>query len=91
MLDNTFTMGGLAFIQNATSALATQIGTFVFTLDDVRQHCTEILQFYRALNVKPNLKGPKNPVKYVTQVGLGQTPGTVNQGVSYHGSVTYSY
>lgn len=77
-----FSMGSLTFLQKASSALAEQIGLFAYTLDEVRIHCTQILQFYRALDLQPVLKQPSNPVPYIRQVAQGNVPGSVLQGVS---------
>ena len=81
LFTETFSMGSLMHINSTGAALADQISTFAYTLDDVRQHCTEVLQFYRALGIQPLLKQPVQPVKYITQVGQGSTPRSVVQGV----------
>ena len=78
---DAFSLGGLTLLKQAGTALAEEVSILAYTLDDVRQHCTKVLQFYRALDVQPLLKQPEAPIQYVTQVAQGLTPRSVVQGV----------
>jgi ABC-type multidrug transport system fused ATPase/permease subunit len=64
LFTDTFSMGSLAFIQSASTAMAEEIAAFFYTLDDVRQHTSKVLQFYRALDAKPAMPQPAKPVPY---------------------------
>lgn len=47
-----------------------QVSSFIpLTLNHAhRQHCSDILQYYRVLDLKPLMKVPENPKKYEKQV-----------------------
>ncbi|CAD6585327.1 MAG: hypothetical protein CYPHOPRED_003053 [Cyphobasidiales sp. Tagirdzhanova-0007] len=78
--NDAFSMGGLTLLKQAGTALADEVSTLAYTLDDVRQHCTQVLQFYRALDVQPLLKQPEAPIQYLTQVAQDSTLRSVVQG-----------
>ena len=77
---DVFSMGSLSFIQDAASGFAGAVGRFMYVVDDVRQHCSEIVQFYRAFDVKPALKQPNMPTEYETQL-VTSSSGAENRGV----------
>lgn len=81
LVEETFSMGTLSFIQSASSGLAEAVGRFAYVLDDVRQHCSEIMQFYRAFDVKPVLLHPAVSAEYKTMVRKS-SDGLPMQGVS---------
>ena len=85
--NDAFSMGGLTLLKQAGTALADEVSTLAYTLDDVRQHCTQVLQFYRALDVQPLLKQPEAPIQYLTQVAQDSTLRSVVQGVGIYRSI----